>query len=510
MISPTKSRQVREFGDFQTPPALTAQVCALLRGSGLQPASVIEPTCGTGNFLRAALDCFPTIREALGVEIDPRYVEMSRGGLNETDSHRQAAIRQANFFEIDWPALMRDFPEPLLIVGNPPWVTNADLGSLGSDNLPAKTNSRKLRGIDGITGKSNFDISEWMILRLLEAMDGRGGTLAMLCKTAVARKVLLQAWRNNVSVADSQVYLIDAAKSFGISASACLLVCRLSRRSRRQEALVYEALGLHTHQTAWGLRGGTIIADLAAYERWKQLQAQETAKGVANNNVRVDGSSSREAIDGFANGCRWRSGIKHDCAKVMELRQEGRKWRNGLGELVALEEDYLYPMLKGSELARGGTDRPVRWMLVTQRFIGEDTSLIRQNAPKTWNYLLAHGELLDRRASSVYRKRPRFSLFGVGEYSFSPWKVAIPGLYKQLRFSPVGSHAGIPVVLDDTSYFLPCESREQASYWAALLNSETARCFFSAFVFWDAKRPITVDLLRRIDLAALANELVSR
>jgi hypothetical protein len=41
------------------------------------------------------------------------------------------------------------------------------------------------------------------------------------------------------------------------------------------------------------------------------------------------------------------------------------------------------------------------------------------------------------------------------------------------------------------------------------LNSEPARGFFSALVFWDAKRPITIDVLRRLDLRALACELGS-
>ena len=510
MISSRKSRQVHEFGDFQTPKSLAAEVCSLLREKGIQPVSVIEPTCGTGNFLRAALDCFPTVREALGLDIDPHHVEISLRWAKETGSHPRTAIRQADFFDIDWPVVMRDFPEPLLVVGNPPWVTNADLGSLGSANLPVKTNSGKLQGIDGITGKSNFDISEWMILRLLEAMDGRPGTLAMLCKTAVARKVLLHAWRNNLGMTDSQVYLIDAGKSFGIAASACLLVCSLSPRSSGCAALVYEALGAHTHQSSWGLRNGTLIADIAAYERWKHLRVKKPCKRVAKTIVRSDTSPNAEAANTFAGSCRWRSGIKHDCARVMELRRDGRKYRNALGEAVSLEETYLYPMLKGSELAKGGTGSPTRWMLVTQRFVGDDTSLIRQKAPKTWNYLLAHGEMLDRRASSVYRRRPRFSLFGVGEYAFSPWKVAIPGMYKELRFSVIGSHAGKPMVMDDTSYFLPCESREQATHWAAVLNSEPARVFFSAFVFWDAKRPITADLLGRVDLAALANQLDSR
>ncbi|HYK10083.1 MAG TPA: hypothetical protein VEV39_04755, partial [Gemmatimonadales bacterium] len=57
--------------------------------------------------------------------------------------------------------------------------------------------------------------------------------------------------------------------------------------------------------------------------------------------------------------------------------------------------------------------------------------------------------------------------------------------------------------------FVPCQSKAEADSVASLLNSATAREFFSATIFWDAKRPITVETLRRLDLSALAIELGS-
>ena len=113
-------------------------------------------------------------------------------------------------------------------------------------------------------------------------------------------------------------------------------------------------------------------------------------------------------------------------------------------------------------------------------------------------------------AGSIYRNRPRFSVFGVGDYTFAPWKVAISGFYKRLRFSVVGSSEGKPTVLDDTGYFVSCRTEEEANQVASLLNSEAAGQFFSAFVFWDAKRPITVDLLSRLDIMAIAGAKIGQ
>ncbi len=473
-----------EFGDFQTPRDLAARVCGLLaERRGLTPAAIVEPTCGIGGFLLAALDRFPSAKAGLGVEINLDYVDKLGSELPSRPYADRVRVLHESFFHADWIALLRDLPEPLLICGNPPWVTNSRLGTLGSGNLPTKTNFQNRAGLDAITGKSNFDISEWMLIKLLELLQGRCATLAMLCKTAVARKVLVHAWKNDICLADTEIRRIDAATTFGAAVDACLLVCSLVPFSHNRDCRVYHDLEGHEPTGMIGYHDGQLVANAPAYERWKHLEGQEVYQ--------------------------WRSGVKHDCSKVMELRKDGVRYRNGLGDVVDLEEDYLFPMLKSSELANGRTEEPPRRMLVPQRATGDDTNVIRVLAPKTWKYLQEHGEALDRRASSIYRNRPRFSVFGVGAYTFSPWKVAISGFYKRLQFAIVGNVAGKPIVPDDTGYFVACQSEEEATYLASLLNSDIARDFFSAYIFWDTKRPITVEVLRRLDLSALARELGS-
>jgi hypothetical protein len=62
-------------------------------------------------------------------------------------------------------------------------------------------------------------------------------------------------------------------------------------------------------------------------------------------------------------------------------------------------------------------------------------------------------------------------------------------------------------VFDDTVYFLACQGEDEARRVAALLNSDVAKAFYAAFLFWDAKRPITAELLRRLDLRKLDREM---
>jgi hypothetical protein len=219
-----------------------------------------------------------------------------------------------------------------------------------------------------------------------------------------------------------------------------------------------------------------MIADVRHYDRWHGL----LRRGLAG----------------------WRSGIKHDCSDVFELVQSDSVYQNGLGVRVDVETDVVFPLLKSSDLAKHRTPR--KWLLVPQRTMAASPEELQRYAPKAWQYLLGNTKRLEARRSSIYRNRPRFSIFGVGAYSFSPWKVAISGLYKKLEFVMVAPFQGKPVVLDDTCYFFPCQSEGECMALYELVQSRAAREFWSAFIFWDAKRPITAQILNLLSFAALA------
>ena len=438
---PVKTKNKMEFGDFQTPDALAERVCKLLHCLGMSPRSILEPTCGKGSFLRASIVAFPKCTRFLGVEVNRNYVKMAK-------SVEKAEVNCENFFEKNWPETLDMLREPILVIGNPPWVTNSAVATLGGANLPNKTNFHKFNGFDAVTGKSNFDVSEWMLLHLLELLSGRTAALAMLCKTTVARKVLHHVWSRRLQVATSAIYSINSAEHFGVSVAACLLVCILEPGAASKECAIYQELEASKRNSTLAFRDGRLIADLGANNIYGHLHGTSPLK--------------------------WRSGMKHDCSNVMELRPRGcNDFENGLGKVVKLEPTYLYSMLKSSELMKP-CPIPSRYMLVTQRRIGEDTSRIKRKAPLTWRYLKTHAYFLDRRASLIYRNRPRFSIFGVGAYSFAPWKIAISGFYKRFEFRCIGPFDDKPVVLDDTCYFLPFRTECDAKNVLDLLNSEAA------------------------------------
>lgn len=453
-----------EWGDFQTPEELVEEVVRSLPHE--KWSRILEPTCGTGTFLRSV--SLPRSAEFIGIEQNANYAAQA-GGSGE--------IIQRNIFDLN---LSRDLPwkhaGPLLVIGNPPWVTNSELSSLRSINRPERRNLKNLSGFDALTGASNFDIAEYIWLKLIVELQDDSPTIAMLCKTHVARNVLSYCAQFGIGLKGASIRRIDAKRWFNASVDACLFTVEVAGDDSSPECLVYSDLDSSKPEMRIGVVDGALVSDTVAYK----------ATRAADGHSPVD----------------WRQGVKHDAASVMELRSIGGKLENGLGEPVDVETEFVFPLLKCTDVYKG-TPVGRRSVIVPQRHLGDDTSSLASTAPKLWAYLNQHSAALDGRKSSIYTGRPRFSVFGIGPYSFAPYKIAISGLHKEPRFRLVGPSSDKPVMFDDTCYLLPFNDAEEALAVYGLLTSQVALSLLESLVFWDAKRPITKKLLSRLDLQVI-------
>ncbi len=477
----------RDLGDFQTPPKLVEAILARLVATGRRWSRVLEPTCGRGNFLKGLLALDPPPRELKGIELQSEYLSEARSVTSNTPAWVKVELTPGNLFDCDLAGLdWADRSGPLLVVGNPPWVTNAAFGVFESVHRPPRSNVKKARGIDAITGGSNFDAAEAVWLKVFKELSDQSPTIALLCKTAVARNVLEHARRLSLPVVSTEVIRLDARFWFGAAVEACLLVLNLGESSETDgdpldRIPVYASLDSTEPEAMMGFARGRIVANLKAYETFKRFDV---------NCPMV-----------------WRQGVKHDAASVMELSStpDGRRV-NKENALVDVEADYVFPMLKGTDLSHGHPIALRRAVIVTQRVIGDDTKRLEFEAPRLWNYLQSHREAFSKRKSSVYRDRCAFAMFGIGPYTFAPYKVGVSGLHRRPVFQAIGPVGGRPVMLDDTGYFLPCDSPEQTALIAALLNTREARGLLASLALPGAKRPVTKRLLQRVGLENLLEE----
>ena len=471
MFKENASKKI-EFGDFQTPLSLAKRSIDIV-ARFIDPDFVLEPTCGTGHFLEASFKKWKNKAKYKGYEINKKHIQDFYRRLPE--AQRSISVEWRDFFSTNIEQVFARSKFPL-VVGNPPWVTNSQLGTLDSDNLPKKSNIDKLAGIEAIMGKSNFDISEWIITKIIEELFlSKKGVLAMLCKTNVARSVFLHNNRNGYKNVGYKIFKIDSNKEFKVSVDACLFMCDVLNGGDASICEIYSTLNAKNLHSRIGIDHNDIIANIDLHKKTKSL-----AQGKSDN--------------------LWRSGVKHDASKIMELSLGNNgECVNGFGEIVKVEDKYLYPLLKSSDLANSRLT-PRKLVIMTQKKAGEDTSGIKEMAPKLWRYLESHRAKLDNRKSTIYKNKPRFSMFGVGDYSYKPYKIAISGLYKRIHFCLLKTFKSKPIMLDDTCYFLGFDSLKESDECLNVLKSTLVSDYVSSLVFWDSKRPINSEILRSIDI----------
>jgi len=476
-----------EYGDFQTNIDLAVNVAKFLKYNSVNPKIILEPTCGKGNFIVASLSTFKRIEKVYAVEIYKPYVWETKFNIlqffidNPSARKPEILISHFNVFDFDFTEISKESSRgEILIIGNPPWVTNSKLSSLESANLPTKSNFKKHNGFDAITGKGNFDIGEYITLMIFDAFQNSNGYFAFLVKNSVIKNVVFDQRQRSYNISDLQKLSIDSKKEFNVSVEASLLLCKL----KQTPEFICNEYNLYNPSKLLNIFGWVndkFVSSISLYQH-------------SND---IDGICPFE----------WRQGIKHDLSSYMEFERVNGHFINGLQQEIFLEEDLVYGILKSSDLKQDVIDKTRKFTIITQKKIGQDTAFIKKELPKTYNYLHKNKLQFDLRKSSIYKGKPDYSIFGIGDYSFKPFKVTISGLYKKYIFNLVIPQNGKPIMLDDTCYLLGFDQLEFAAYTLILLNSDKTKKFLKAITFTDAKRTFTKDILMRIDLMKLAMQL---
>jgi hypothetical protein len=484
-----KKKSIKDFGDFQTPDILTDRICKFLSQSGFNPTILIEPTCGEGNFVISALKHFSNLKHIFALDIQSKYewifkIKLANFQFTQSDKVTIHFFKQdifnANLNQLVIKKLGEENSN-ILVLGNPPWVTNTELSKLESKNVPKKSNKALLRGLDALTGKANFDISENIILSTISQLP-KGTDFSFLCKTIVMRNIVNKMDKFNINLENNKCFLIDTLKEFNVNTSAGLYIFKKGNR-REKICKVHSFYQPNKLLYKFGLINKKFVSNIDLY----------------NNYGLIDGKSL------FI----WRQGIKHDASKILVLKKElSHLLTNSNEERIDIENNLVYPLIKSSQINKTSIRETDKFLIVTQTFVGQETGDLKNSYPRTWNYLLKNEKFFTKRKSVIYRNKPKFSIFGVGEYTFKPFKIAVSGFNKKLIFSLILPVNNKPVVFDDTCYYLSFEDKNECLITWAILNSDVVSNFLSSLIFIDNKRPYTKEVLMRIDFRKI-NEILS-
>jgi hypothetical protein len=451
----------RQRGDFQTPEGLARQVWSSINVSDFD--LVIEPTFGLGSFLATVPgECEA---EIVGWEIKEHYYRVVRARMAD----RAQRLLCGDVFNVsaqDIPAGSR-----VLVIGNPPWVTNSEQSALGGQNTGNKKNLKSLNGLEAMTGKANFDISEAIILHFISLLRGRAVVqFAMLGKFTVLRN-LIQFIGGEPNVGGFEFHRIDAGKHFSAAVDAGLIKFTVGgRRSGQLRCPIYDGVG-GRQVGEIGMVGKHLIYDLERYEKTRFMEH----KGLRQYT--------------------WRQGIKHDLSDVLELRECEGGFVNRRGEQVDVEPEIIYRLYKSSDLFHGRNARYV--VPVYQRDLQDTLEDLPVRCPRLYRYLSSHRGAFDARKSRIYKNKNSFTMFGIGAYTHQRYKVAIGALYTSPVFRLLEPD-GHPVVVDDTGYMIATDNRKEAAYIATVLNLNCTKDFLLSVSNPTDKRRYSKDVLDRV------------
>lgn len=237
-----------------------------------------------------------------------------------------------------------------------------------------------------------------------------------------------------------------------------------------------------------------VTKELVTFRKWhaEPVDAEDktspwiTAKPKALKALRkILGKSEYVAHEGAntggANAIYWVeiTGTRPGGMAIISNITEGAK-KKATSTHAAVEEALLYPLLRGRDVGRWSAI-PSAHILMTQdpkRRRGIDSRTMETTYPRGHSYLVKFEKAL--RARAAFRRYfrdddPFWSMFNVGEYTLSPWKVVWREQAAGLMAAVVGPVKRRPVVPDHKLMSVDVASSEEGYYLCAALNSAPAR-----------------------------------
>jgi len=193
------------------------------------------------------------------------------------------------------------------------------------------------------------------------------------------------------------------------------------------------------------------------------------------------------SFTGGANGIYWVEivGERPGALSIIANMTEGAK-RVIPSTQVAVETELLHPLLRGRDVGRWSATPSAHILMAqdpeTRRGIAVET--MEQKYPKAHAYLNKFEKILKSRAAfrRYFRETdPYWSMFNISPFTFAPWKVVWREQASTFTAAVIGAHEKRPVVPDHKLMMVAANSRAEANYLCAALNSAPASLAVAAY-----------------------------
>lgn len=521
-------RAVRHaMGEYYTPDWLAEHMLDEAGYMGQSGRRVLDPACGSGTFLMAALR-----RLRAAWNDDPARRGDSDGLLEAIltsvvgfDLHPLAVMTaRANYLmaiadlvsesrELALPIFRRDSilegdngrEEPFdYVVGNPPWIAWDDLPAAYREATKPLWNRYglfTLSGKDARHGGGKKDLSMLMAYASADRHLRSGGRLAMvITQTLFQTKGAGDGFRR-FRLGDQGDWLCvlavnDLVEARPFDAANWTATLLLEKGSPTRYPLPYVRWSRPKNQpvrrTSPGGMPELVRHRMAAapvdpdrptspWIVWPESLHEILPRLIGP----ADYAAHLGANTGGANGVYWVQLLgQADASNGIRVRNLAGRGKRSVEEIEAtLEPDFLFPLLQWSDVDRYRAE-PKNHLLLPQDAHarrGIEPAQLQTHAPRTYEYLERFREsLVGRAAYRRYQQHgPFYSMYDVGSYTLAPIKVVWRRMDQRIRAAVVEPWPdpllGLrPVIPQETCVLVAVDTGDEAHYLAALLNSAPA------------------------------------
>lgn len=394
------------------------------------------------------------------------------------------------------------------IAGNPPWI--------GWEALPEDYRRKTLPiwqahglfphgGMDTILGKGKKDLSMLMSFTVTKHLLKNQGRLGFLItqsvfKTAGAGDGFRKFRTGSGSDDNVSVIIVNDFSDFQAFEEASTRTCSfvwekgrknnypvkytLWQKTAYQKSIGQDSSLVEVEMMTRRLEMQAIPVNPAYYSPW--LTAYPKASQSIKTLLNQSSTKARAGVySGGSNGIYWIEVLQNRPDGVLVVRNITEGTKKVVESVNAdLEPDLIYPLLRGTEVKRWIANSSAYIILAQDPFTrkGIDEREMQIKYPKTYGYLKHFEQSLRKRAAfkRYYTRRsgrkiidtaPFYSMFNVGEYTLSTFKVVWHRMIAPIGAVVVGSKDGKPILPQETHAFVATESQEEAFYLAGMLNS---------------------------------------
>jgi type I restriction-modification system DNA methylase subunit len=416
-----------------------------------------------------------------------------------------------------WARIIKNAFAPLFIqpvdyvIGNPPWVNWESLPEeyrLDSKDLWFKYNLFPHKGMDAILGKGKKDISMIMTYVAMDKYLKKGGRLGFVITQSVFKTSGagqgFRGFRIDEKTSIAPVYCDDMVKIKPFEAANRTAVMVLERDKKVEYPVPYwvwkrkkrERIDAYTELKEVLKRTKRYNFIGRPVDSRDKTSAWMTGKAKALDALKkILGKSEYKAHEGVntggANGIYWVEILEElEGGKVLIKNiTEGLKRKVRQVEAV-IEKELLYPLARGRDVKRWQA-KPSAYLIMVQdpeKRRGIEESIMKQKYPLTFAYLKQFEDMLRTRAA--YRRYfketdPFYSMFDVGDYTFSPRKVVWKYIASEFICSVISQKQDVDsrlLIPDHRLILVPFQKKEEAHYLCAVLNSVPTRYLVRSYI----------------------------